>query len=298
MLRRLIRENIQIIIQVTPGIPLIQGDAGRLQQVIMNLCLNARDAMPQGGTLSIQVDQVHLEEREASQILHARPGDYVRLSVSDTGVGIPPEHIERIFEPFFTTKPAGEGTGLGLSVAYSIVQEHGGWINVYSEVGRGTTFRLYFPAFSEPSETANRASHPAKGLEKSTGQGERILLVEDEDNVRNLTTAVLESQGYVVYPAATFAEALAFAQEHKGEIDLLVSDQVLPDGTGLALAEWLRSLQPHLAVLIASGYHSLEQRTGREEGYAFIPKPYNMHEILEAVRRALDHARSKDEREG
>lgn len=165
-------------------------------------------------------------------------------------------------------------------------------------MGQGTTFRLYFPALLEPSETAERALHAAKAKEESVGHGERILLVEDEDTVRELAAAVLESHGYVVYPAATFAEALALAQEHEGKVDLLLSDQILPDGTGLALAERLRAMRPHLAVLITSGYHSIEPLNGKKEEYLFLAKPFTMVEFLQAVRRALEQAHVRGEEQG
>jgi two-component system, cell cycle sensor histidine kinase and response regulator CckA len=290
MLGRLIGEDIRIVAELCPEPPRILGDAGQLQQVLMNLCLNARDAMPEGGILTIQVDQVVLGEDDAARMLHARPGRYARLSVTDTGIGMTDDVQERIFEPFFTTKAAGRGTGLGLSVSYAVVRDHGGWINVYSEPEQGTTFRVYLPACDEDAEASGlRQGTEPEAAATSSGQGERILLVEDEDDVRRFAGAALEGAGYTVFEAANVADALRLVEQHDGYFDLVFCDMILPDRTGIELVGELRARYPDLHVLLASGYADQRAHWGtvREEGYPYMQKPYGLTQLLAAVRETL-----------
>jgi PAS domain S-box-containing protein len=291
MLARLIGEDIQIAADIGSDLPPILGDTGQLQQVLMNLCLNARDAMPEGGALTIQVDQVTLSEEDASRVLHAQAGQYARLSVTDTGMGMTPEVRERIFEPFYTTKAPGLGTGLGLSVSYAVVQDHGGWINVYSEPGQGTTFRVYLPVLAGDDDTPSKRQGASQdALAAGAGRGERILLVEDEDDVRRFALAALASNGYEVYIAGDAFEALRLAEQHAGQLDLLFSDVILPDQTGIELAAALRARWPGLPILLASGYADQRSHSGvvQKEGYPYIQKPYRLAQLLMAVRQALD----------
>ncbi len=300
MLSRLIGEDIAIAAEVAPDLPPVLADAGQLQQVLMNLCLNARDAMPNGGTLSIQVDEVSLDADDAMRVVSARPGRFVRLSVTDTGVGIPDDIIERIFEPFFTTKAPGHGTGLGLSVSYAVVQDHGGWIDVYSEPGHGTTFRVYVPVPGEAEEPRGGTRGDAQQAQTlAPGHGERILLVEDEENVRRFALAALSSHGYDVCTAHDVSAALELAERYAGALDLVFSDVILPDRTGIELAAELRAKWPGLPILLASGY--ADRRSGwgaaEEAGYRYIPKPYGLAQLLAAVQQTLldgaDEARGR-----
>ncbi len=299
MLERLIGEDIQIVTDLCADPPQIMGDAGQLQQVLMNLCLNARDAMPEGGTLTIRVDQVSLNKQETSQIAQARPGRFVRLSVTDTGIGMSAEVQERIFEPFYTTKPAGQGTGLGLSVSYAIVQDHKGWINVYSEPGRGTTFRVYLPAL-QMDEAQDDQGATSDALAPLRGHGERILLVEDDNGVRQFATAALTSHGYQVLAAENAAEALQLAEVYGGRFDLVFSDLILPDRTGLALVRELKDRWPNVAILLSSGYGTDQTHWPAilSQEILFVTKPYQLADLIASVRQALDSREDSTSGEG
>jgi CheY-like chemotaxis protein len=258
-----------------------------MDQILLNLTVNARDAMPAGGQIIIETSAVEFDEVAATQIARARPGSFVCLSVSDTGCGIPPENLPRIFEPFFTTKDVGKGTGLGLATVFGIVQQHQGWINVYSEVGRGTTVRVYLPRQTKPSDTEFFWS-PTAAIR---GGKETILLVEDESPVRAAMQVTLSRLGYRVLEAATGAAALAVWKEHHDEIHLLLTDLLMPGGmNGKALAEQLLQENPKLKVIYTSGY-SVEvagQDLRLEDGVNFLAKPFQTDKLAQTIRKRLD----------
>jgi CheY-like chemotaxis protein len=255
-------------------------------QVLLNLALNARDAMPEGGTLTITTDHAELDITYPGLHVPLSPGSYVRLSVTDTGIGMDEETRVRVFEPFFTTKGPGHGTGLGLATTYGIIRQLGGAIWVYSEVGHGTTFRLYLPrvfdAFTAPVEAPRPATH-ARG-------GETLLLVEDEDAVRNVERRLLESHGYRVIEAPSGAVALDLLKRHEGRIDLLVSDVIMPGMNGREVADAARVLMPGLKVLFVSGHSGevMNRHGGLEAGAHFLTKPFSTSELTAAVRAAID----------
>ena len=293
MLNRLIGEDISIHTHLDPDIWTVHADDGSIGQAIMNLAINARDAMPEGGKLTIKTENVYLDEAYCEAYSDARPGKFVCLSVEDTGIGMDKEIIQHIFEPFFTTKEAGKGTGLGLSVVHGIVKQHEGWINIYSEPGLGTTFKIYLPAFSgkvEEDETEETIS-----LQELKGSGERILLVEDEAGVRKFAQKVLGENGYVVFEAANANEALDIFEREKGKFDLVFSDVILPDKSALQLLDQLLSRKPGLRVLLSSGYtdHKSQWPIIREREFPFLQKPYSLHDLLGAICTVLDKSREK-----
>jgi PAS domain S-box-containing protein len=290
MLRRLIGEHIRLELALSPAPCPAEADAGMLEQVLMNLAVNARDAMPKGGALTIATEPVIIADAAAAERRHpgARPGEFVCLSVRDTGCGIPPENLQRIFEPFFTTKGAGHGTGLGLAMVFGIVQQHQGWIELESTMGAGTCIRILLPA-GQPA-VALPAIHPAKTAAARRGS-ETVLLVEDEVAVREFAVAVLSSQGYRVLQAGSGLDALEVWKWHGSRITLLFTDLVLPDGLGgLELAARLRQEKPALRVVLTSGYAS--EMIGEEfrppAGMHFIHKPYKPQVLAQTVRDALD----------
>ena len=273
MLRRLIDENVEMTIAPGKLIGRIKADAGYVGQVLMNLVVNARDAMPNGGKLSIATTNATLDESYARAHTGVIPGEYVMLSVSDTGTGMTEEVKAHLFEAFFTTKPKGKGTGLGLATCQTIMQQSGGHIGVYSEVGRGTTFKVYFPQVQQPLDAAARPDQ-AEPLPRGT---ETLLVVEDEPSVRNLACAMLEAQGYQVLSAANGQEALLTAREHNGSpIRLAVTDVIMPLMGGKEMAEWLKATYPGLKILFTSGYtdDALEHPGGLDRSVEFLPKPY------------------------
>jgi two-component system cell cycle sensor histidine kinase/response regulator CckA len=285
MLRRLIGEDVELITNLGPGLGRVKADPGQIEQVVMNLTVNARDAMPQGGRLTVKTDNVNLDEGYCKIFPQARPGRFVCLSVEDTGIGIDKETLQYIFEPFFSTRE--EGTGLGLAVAYGLVKQHEGWINVYSEPGQGSTFRVYLPAFSvEPEDEVKETT----SLQELQGRGERILLVEDEEVVREYTMKALDRNGYFVFEAANVQEALDIFEREGGKFQLALSDVVLPDGTGLQLIDQLLSRNPELSVLLSSGYTDRKSQWPliRERGIRFLQKPYALPDLLRAIRGAME----------
>ena len=287
MLRRLIGESIEITTRLSSEPCIVFADRGQMEQVLVNLVINARDAMPRGGLLTIQTSNVHLHERRASVGNDAaQPADYVQLRVSDTGVGIPRDQLDRVFEPFFTTKDLGKGTGLGLSTLYGIVKQSGGHIDVESEVGVGTTFRIHLPR-AEGKDPETRVASPDS---VQPGGSETILVAEDEEAVRLLIVRLLEADGYTVLGARNGRLALELAREHAGRIDLLVSDVIMPELGGRELARGLRELRPGVRVLYISGYTSKEvdRRGLLEEDAAFLQKPFTGSALGQAVRAALD----------
>jgi PAS domain S-box-containing protein len=288
MLRRVLGEDIQIQFKYAPQPLIIQADAGMIDQVLMNLTLNSRDAMPAGGQLVIETAAVEMDALAVLQSPQARPGSFVRLSVSDNGCGIAPEILPRIFEPFFTTKDVGKGTGLGLATVFSIVEQHEGWINVASEPGRGTTFDLYLPRLAR---TSAPAAEPAANLAAVKGGGETILLVEDDDALRESVRRCLSQLGYRLLEAASGAAALEVWQLHRHEIQLLLTDLIMPGGmTGRELGERLQQENPRLAVIYVSGYSAdiFTRDFPAAPGITFLAKPFPAHTLAQTVRARLD----------
>jgi CheY-like chemotaxis protein len=284
MLRRVIGEDIELVIQTMPELGAIVADPSHLDQVIMNLAVNSRDAMPDGGKLILETANVSLGAEYVGKHLNLQPGPYVMLAVSDTGSGMDQATQARIFEPFFTTKGQGKGTGLGLSIVYGIVKQAGGEILVYSEPGQGTVFKIYFPAADQVSEQSAdiRPAHRERG----TGT---ILLVEDEDQVRNLTSSILTRHGYRVLTAASGAEALQIARDLTEPIHLLLTDVVMPGMNGPILAQEVRGLRPEIPVLYMSGYTDASI-TGEDVfagDVAYIEKPFTSAALQEKVQAAI-----------
>jgi len=264
----------------------VKVDPGQIEQVILNLAVNAKDAMPDGGNLIIELTRAELDEGYARKHVAVKPGKYVMLSVSDTGSGMAPEVRDRVFEPFFTTKEKGKGTGLGLSTVYGIVKQSGGNIWVYSEVGHGTVFKIYFPQVEGAVE---ESKENIEGKELPGGD-EKILLVEDERGVRELTAEFLRRQGYMVLEAQHGAGAFRTCEEHQGPIDLLVTDVVMPGMSGRELAGLLAPIRPEMKVLYMSGYtdDAVIQHGVLEEGVNYIQKPFSMAKLARKVREVLD----------
>jgi CheY-like chemotaxis protein len=288
MLHRLLGEDIQISLHLDPELGYIQADPTQLEQVLFNLALNARDAMPEGGQLVIETHNVELDD-QAAALNGTTAGRYVALEVSDTGCGMTEEVKSRIFEPFFTTKEVGRGTGLGLSMVLGIVQQSGGAIWVYSEPGTGTTFKIYLPRLNSVPETETveeKTSGPPNVV-----QGATILLVEDEPSLRMLARNVLQRAGYKVYEAANGVEALKVARQPDCVPDLLLTDIIMPEMSGLELADRLQRKWPGLAVLYTSGYtdHALLDRNALQPDTPFLQKPYVPASLLEHVARTLEN---------
>ena len=288
MLGRLIGEDIALLTTPTPGLGRVKADRGQIEQVIMNLAVNARDAMPQGGRLILETADVELDDEYLRRHVGARPGPHVMLAVSDTGTGIPREIQSQIFEPFFTTKEPGKGTGLGLATVYGIVKQSGGYIEVDSEPGRGTTFRIYLPRFDAAAVAAERGPRPVG----AAGGTETILLVEDEEGVRELARDILRASGYMVLEARNGAEALLLSERHHGPLDLLLTDVVMPRMSGRELAERLAPLRPDLSVLYMSGYtdDAVIRHGVLGAGTAFLQKPFTPAVLVQRVRETLDTA--------
>lgn len=287
MLQRILGEDIQMQFNHAPEPLYIRADAGMVDQVLMNLTVNSRDAMPQGGQLRIETSAVEFDESTAAQFPNARPGAFVCLSVSDTGCGIPPEALPRIFEPFFTTKDVGKGTGLGLATVFGILQQHQGWIDVNSAPGQGTMFRVYLPRLLHPADL--KSAPPS--LPAARGGSETILVVEDDPALRGVVHTTLSHLGYRVLEAATGRSALEVWRQHHEAIHLVLTDLVMPDGmNGKELAEKLWQQNPRLKVIYTSGYSA--DIAGRdfplEQGVNFIAKPFQIHELAQTIRARLD----------
>jgi signal transduction histidine kinase/ActR/RegA family two-component response regulator len=288
MLGRLLGETITLEFSPPPELPLVQADRGMIEQVIMNLAVNSRDAMPKGGTLTISTSPVELNDAYVQTHPEARLGAFVCLRVSDTGFGMDSATMARIFEPFFTTKAVGKGTGLGLATVYGIVKQHDGWLEVISEPGHGTTFNVFFPASSEPVEASTAEVVVAAAVQ---GGNETILVVEDEPVLRDMAHLILEDCGYQVLEAGTGAEALQVWERHPGRIDLVVTDVVMPGGmSGRELAVKLMARKPQLKIVFTSGYNVDETNTDffRRGGAMFLQKPYTRPHLAKAVRDCLD----------
>jgi len=285
MLRRLIGEDVELVLSLPPDIGNIKADPNHIEQAIVNLALNARDAMPKGGRITVETANVHLDENYARTHMGVKPGDFVMVAVSDTGHGMDAETRRRLFEPFFTTKEKGKGTGLGLASVYGVVKQLGGDIWVYSEPGQGTTFKLYFPRIAET------ASLPAVSPAESdrAPSTETILVVEDEEAVRDLTVKILRKLGHTVLAAAGGAEAIEIAKSYSGPIALLLTDVVMPNMSGRQVADHLLKLRPELKVLYLSGYtdNTVVHHGVLEDGVEFLPKPFSREALARKIRDVL-----------
>jgi PAS domain S-box-containing protein len=286
MLRRVIGEDIEMVIQLAEDLGRVRADVGQIEQVIMNLAVNAKDAMPSGGKLTIETANVELDESYARSHVDVRHGHYVMFSVSDTGVGMTPEVRERIFEPFFTTKERGKGTGLGLSTTYGIVKQSEGHIWVYSVQGKGTTFKIYLPRVNEPLEEIRK-----EVLKKELPRGnETILIVEDEEEVRKLAGKILEKQGYRILETLNGDDALVACEKRKSPIHLMLADIIMPGMSGSELAKLLIPLYPEIKILYMSGYtdNAIVRHGVLEKGVNYIQKPFTMEGLARKVREVLD----------
>jgi PAS domain S-box-containing protein len=286
LLRRLMDEDIEMLTVIGKEVGTIKADPGQIEQVIMNLVVNARDAMPKGGRLTVETDNVELDSAYAKEHATVRPGRYVMLAVSDTGVGMSAETIAHIFEPFYTTKESGRGTGLGLSTVYGIVKQSGGYIWVYSEPDKGTTFKVYLPRVDEPAEALVATKAPSA----ERAGTETILLVEDEPQVRELTRAVLSAKGYCVVEALNAQDAERLAESLGAKIHLLLTDVIMPGTSGRELAKRISDRQPDVRVLYMSGYtyNVIAQGGTLDRGVAFLQKPFTPSGLVEKVREVLD----------
>ena len=286
MLPRLIGENIELRTLAGEGLGHIRADPGQLEQVIVNLVVNARDAMPDGGRVVLETRNVFLDDAYCREHLDVTPGPYVMVAVTDTGVGMDEQTRQRIFEPFFTTKEVGKGTGLGLSTVFGIVTQSGGHVWVSSEPGKGTTFKIYLPRVDGEVEKTGGGD----GTDEIIGGGETILLVEDEDLVRGVAVAALKGAGYRVLEARNGGEALLLFEKHADKIDLLVTDVVMPGVSGKILAERLAQIRPGLRVLYMSGYteNTVVHHGVLEEGINFLEKPFPPNQLILRVRKVLD----------
>jgi PAS domain S-box-containing protein len=283
MLRRVLGEHVSLRTHHHGSLPRILGDAGMLEQVLLNLAVNARDAMPAGGTLSITTDLITTAKPTSVHGLDAAPGRYVTLQVQDTGQGIPPEILPKIFDPFFTTKEVGKGTGLGLATVFGVVKHHHGWIDVHSAAD-GTSFTIYLPATTLTSDVATHAAQPI------VGGNETILLVEDDELVRRQIVSRMREWGYTVLDAASGPRALEIWASRRAEIDLVVTDIIMPEGmTGTQLAEQLRADRPSLPILYTSGYAADQQPSDEPFviGFNYLEKPYSPADLARAIRRRL-----------
>jgi two-component system cell cycle sensor histidine kinase/response regulator CckA len=287
LLRRVIGEHISITVQAAPDLRVTLADPSQIDQVLMNLCLNARDAMPKGGRLVLETRNIEITAEYCRLVTYAQPGSYVLLSVSDTGIGMDAETIEQIFEPFFTTKEMGKGTGLGLATVYGIVKQHGGFLNVESKPGEGTTFQIYLPAGSgeaEPRE-AHANEVPRRG-------SETILLAEDHDGLRQSAQEMLQALGYRVLLAANGTEAIQLFKANSKQVDLVVLDVVMPGLSGPDTLSQMASIRPDLKVVFTTGYTSeaASLTTLIDRGAGFLQKPYGQRSIGLKIRDVLDQA--------
>ena len=287
MLQRVIGEDIQLLTVLEPKLRPVKVDPGQIEQVIMNLAVNARDAMPRGGRLTIETANVFLDEDYAQRHVSVKPGSYVMLAVSDNGCGMDQETQSHLFEPFFTTKEKGKGTGLGLSTVYGIVKQSGGNIWAYSELGRGTTFKIYLPMVTQAVK--EKYARPERRRISARG-AETILLVEDEKAVRMMIGKTLQSKGYAVLEAQHGQEALSICEDYSGPIHLMVTDVVMPLMSGKELAEQLAPQRPEMKVLYMSGYpdNSIVQHGVLEPGTEFLQKPFTLNTLEAKVREILD----------
>ncbi|OYV73694.1 MAG: hypothetical protein B7Z74_03490 [Deltaproteobacteria bacterium 21-66-5] len=286
MLSRLIRESIAVSTHLATDLGPVKADPFQIEQILLNLCINARDAMPDGGRLTIETANVSLDEEYAKTHTEVRPGPYVMLAVSDTGSGMDAETVGKIFDPFYTTKEKGKGTGLGLSMVYGIVKQHGGNIWVYSEPGRGATFKVYLPRVDEPAA----AEEIAPGIPvHASVDPETVLVVEDEDTVRDLVCRMLSGAGYDVIEARGGEEAVRLAKERK-TIHLLLTDIIMPEMSGRMVRDRVAALHPDVKVLYMSGYtdNVVAHHGILEAGVHFLQKPFTARTLADKVREALE----------
>jgi len=285
MLQRLIGEDIELETSLDPDAWHVKADRGQIEQIIMNLAVNSRDAMPEGGNLTIETSNVKLDEDYASGHIDASPGPYVMLAITDSGSGMDKETESRIFEPFFTTKEQGRGTGLGLSTVYGIVKQSGGSIGVYSEPGRGTTFKVYLPRVEESVDTK------AGKLQDDCARGtETVLIIEDSDTVRKLARKLLQEDGYTVLEASSGDDGWQISEQHNGPIDLLLTDVVMPGTSGRDIAQRLTARRPRMRVLYMSGYtdDAIVRHRVLDSTAPFIQKPFTRDALIRRVREVLD----------
>ncbi len=287
MLQRLIGEDMNLVTRLSDNLPTMKADEGQIEQTLMNLVVNARDAMPDGGKIHVQTDLRFVEKPDSRFMPDAEPGEYLHLSVTDTGTGIAPNYMEHIFEPFFTTKESGKGTGLGLAVIYGIIKQHNGWIDVESEPGAGSTFHVYLPVCKEATE----AITPEKSQTRTTAnRSAKILILEDDTAVRELTKAMLANHGFTIIDSGSCTEAhKIFLKEHES-IDLVISDVVLPDGSGLNFINTLSNIKPDVKILMTSGYldDKSQFKDITDKGYHFIQKPYIYDNFIQLVSRLVE----------
>ncbi len=288
LIKRVIGEHIELIFQPGPDLRMVSADPAHIEQTIMNLCLNSRDAMPSGGKITIETQNTYVDWTMVQPYNWANPGEYVLMTVTDTGTGIPADQIHHIFEPFFTTKEVGKGTGLGLATVYGIIRQHKGFIEVSSRKHEGSTFRIYIPAFVAGAPKSNTPS--AETPSPARGGKETVLLVEDEKDVREVTTLILEQAGYHVLTAPDGEQGLRVFQEHVGEIRIAVLDVVMPRLGGEVLCEKIKSVNPGLPVIFTSGYsmNLLKDLPLNQKDFRLIHKPYHAHTLLKTLRDLLD----------
>jgi nitrogen-specific signal transduction histidine kinase/ActR/RegA family two-component response regulator len=289
MLRRLLGEDVDVVIVPRPDTGHVKADPGQMEQVIINMAVNARDAMPEGGRLTVSTGNVTLDERFTRQHTGLDPGEYVALTMKDTGVGMSEQTLVHVFEPFFTTKGSGKGTGLGLSTVYGIVKQSGGYITADSEVGTGTTFTIYLPRVDAAGETVKQAD--AMSAKRHAGS-ETILLVEDAEGVRAVARRILSEAGYTVLEADGGQAAIEQSTEHRGAIHLLLTDVVMPHMNGKEVAQHLGRSNPELKVLFMSGYtdDAIVHRGVLEPNIELLEKPFTVSGLLAKVREVLDRA--------
>jgi CheY-like chemotaxis protein len=285
MLRRLIGEDIELVTLLDPKLGKVMADRGQVEQIIVNLAINAADAMPKGGSLVILTANVFLDDEYARHHISVRPGAYVMIAVNDTGCGISPETQKRVFEPFFTTKGPGKGTGLGLATVYGIVKQSGGNIWLYSEEGVGTTLKIYLPRIDQPSQEPVED----ESMVDAPGGTETILLVEDDDSVRNMVARILTRHGYNVIAAKDGREALRICERDQREFHLMLTDVVMPLMSGRDVAERLKPMRPDMKVLFMSGYpdDAIAEHGLLDEGVALLEKPFTIAGLLNKVREVL-----------
>jgi len=291
MLQRLIGENIEFKVSVQASLGHVMADPGQIEQILMNLALNSRDAMPQGGCLTIEARDVELDDSYKDKHEQVAPGRYVMLAIGDTGSGMDLETQMRIFDPFFTTKELGKGTGLGLATVYGIVKQSGGYIWVYSEVAKGTVFKIYLPRVEESVQMNKKGDPEARDF----GGSETILLAEDTASLREMAREYLESVGYTVLAASSGRKALQHAKDYRGPIHLLLADVVMPGMSGPELARQMASLRPGIKVIFTSGYtdDAIARQGVLDPAVAFIEKPYRPKALARKIREVLGVASAR-----
>jgi len=290
MLRRVLGSHIELTIAAGSANAWVEADSGMIEQVIMNLCINARDAMPGGGTLTLGIQAIEFPTGAALDSLEGREGKYFSLSVADTGCGMSEETQRQIFEPFFTTKEVGKGTGLGLATVYGIVKQHRGWVEVRSELGKGSEFRVLIPASTAPKSSLKTPSKP-----QIAGGTETVLVVEDQDQVRKMVGECLKANGYKVFESSNGPEALKQWSNESGNIDLLLTDMIMPGGmTGVELGKEFRKLNPDMPVLVMTGYSHEIVTSGisPDQDFKHLSKPCSIVELNNAVREAISGAKA------